>query len=52
MISFEFPLDYNASQHTERYPPDITTPTILDPTYTSSPDTPTQHQDSSSNEEI
>jgi hypothetical protein len=49
---FKFLSDYIASQHTIRYPPDIPTPTIPDPTYSSSPDTPTQHKDSSSNEEI
>ena len=50
--SFELPFDFITSQHTGRYPLDIPTPTILDLTYTSSPNTPTQHQDSCSNEEI
>ena len=50
--SFKFPLNYIASQHTRRYPLDITTPTIPDPTYTSSHDIPSEHQDSSSNKEI
>ena len=49
---FKLPYYFIASQHTRRYPPNISTPTILDMTYTSSLDSPTWHQDSSSNEEI
>ena len=41
--SFELPSNFIASQHTRKYPLDIPIPTIMDPTYTSSPNTPTQN---------
>ena len=51
-IYFKLPSNFIASWHTERYSPYIPTPTIPYVTYTSSLDTPTQHQSSSYNEEI
>ena len=50
--SFELTSDFISFQHIGIFPLNITTPTIQDPTYTSSPNTLTQHQDSSSNKEI
>ena len=46
----EVPSDFISSQLTGRYPPKILTQPTLDPSYTSSPNSP--HQDSSSNEEL
>ena len=46
------PLDFPTFEFSGRYSPQIPSQSTLDPTYTSSPDTPDPHQDSSSNEEL
>ena len=48
--SFKVTFDFIASQFIGRYPLDFPTQTTPDPSYTSSLDSPHQHQDSSSNE--
>ena len=50
--SFEFSSNFISSQHIERYPHNVPTQITLDPSYTSSPDSPTQNEDSYSNEGI
>ena len=50
--SFELSSNFISSQHTRRYPPDFPTQTNPNPSYTSSPDSPIQNQDPSSNEDI
>ena len=49
---FEVPFHFIASQFTRRYPPEIPTWPTSDMSYTSSTNTPSLHQDSSSNEEL
>lgn len=49
---FELSSNFISSQHTRTYPPNFPTQTTPDPSYTSSPYSPIQNQDSSSNEEI
>lgn len=49
---FELSANFISFQHAEGYPPNFPTQNTLDPSYTSSPDSPTKNQDSSFNEEI
>ena len=46
---FKVPSDFISSQSIKRYPPKIPTQPTLDPSYTSSPNTPCPHKHSSSN---